>query len=1674
MKSRSVKRFLAILGACLMMVSVVPMDVYATESMTNTEAKEGAQSDELDELALEGEELDESSAIANESMNSKEDAEQAEETAGEEETPAEEKSLEDVINSQGTGVISVVKKAATSVTGNTVSGNSVGVTPLADEGDETSEGIVDDEAQVPEDITKSGGTAKVEVDEQSGLNAYIPIESEFTTEDIDGGILVTRFTPTLTQSYDVVRAPGNIGGKDAFYGVDFLNSLAPTSYKGKGVIFENGATLTTSKAGLQISYVRFESGSKAASASGTFKDWDEVTEIVGFGEALAAYGNTSVSFKDTFNNIDNVEGITLNLSGMTAEFAGAFGGSDKLKYITIKNGNVSKVQNLCGTKWRDPTYSSTYFKRRTTFIDITFPENTEEYLNGAFYTMWGSFVFNNCKSGESHLLNFNHAFDGSTYPPYMEDHDTTTTYATFEPGNNSSSYNSFQDSFIVISGASAYSAESMFESASLVSVDLTNFITADTVSVDKMFKGCTLAEIKGVESWRLGALTADEMFNSTRVYLGPKSYLTKTLVPAIKRLDWSKCTSADKLFNFNYKGEYTIDYSGINLSGVDEMTISSLPNYDFVTPGTNPQNFVFEQDTVYELRAGSTLGGKALDPITVVDGKVAGSDIKTNNHVYTDIATISITDVGSDKEVSTHVVPGYKLSEYLDLKIPYYQDRSLTQAVSGDLVVSSGDRISVYCILTVDDVDREIIEGSEVDFGENLDDVEITMADGSTDKLQGGDAEVKIKIEETSASQSGMVVPSAAQRFSKSAFFNIDLIATVGGTDKKITEMSQSATIVLPLPDDYTTGDIKVLNYHDGFSKAPIVLDGVVDKAAGTVTIETDKFSPYVMVYDESVETETVDVTIKWEGDSKDKSGRTDIDLVDTVTYENGSTLDISAKYVKDTTKDETIVTFTYPKTLAGSAFKTHTFTSARDINVDNYNVSFDVSNLTYKFSYSGSSTKEEVNVVVDFSGLSDSDYQSFINWVTTSTTYGKASLTLDWKYDDNSMGSNIVWYKPESGTRIYTVPVEVTKVKNNGVKFDSYTRINAPLYNVYNYEDVVDLDNLKVSFRAAASDSKETTTHNFNVKIVDNNNTGNTRPDSINVSFTANYGDYVRTRSVTLDLSGVTGNVVPGSVVFPTTVGGVAMTKLDATTSTASNKYSSTWNWGSMLLKYTLDGATDTEPDPTTKDLSAKLTILFSGDVATSRPQKVIATVVDSNNQNPVNVEVRTVFEAGRYDYYADFTRLVDDTYHISKVTGFDATKYTASYSGLTATITYNGGGGATTNPPSGTSNNVSVTLNFDDSNDQDGMRPKTVKVTIENSTASNSITHEVTIGSGNQTTVSIPVMSGVQGYTVKNIDGLPKGYSSTISGLTVNIKYTPEKVEKIYKVEWTDDADNADKTRPNSVSLTVKNGSTTVQTVTVSESTNWAANVTLSKYIKGVEASYSVEGADVTNYSKSVNGDTVTYKFTGTLSADAAAIEAGKNGVNGISLDGASEFSYDISNFDWIDYANKYPDLKKAYGYNKEALYAHYIRYGIAEGRVATFTGKYNTVNEDVLAAYFPDDYKFKTDLNAVGEEYLIGKEKPVTTTATSTSNKVTVDENGNIHTTVKNPDGTTTETVTDSEGNIISVSTYKTGDLRVEDMSTLFIILGVLLLITAAFIVSVVIKDDKKKKAVLRMLS
>lgn len=481
------------------------------------------------------------------------------------------------------------------------------------------------------------------------------------------------------------------------------------------------------------------------------------------------------------------------------------------------------------------------------------------------------------------------------------------------------------------------------------------------------------------------------------------------------------------------------------------------------------------------------------------------------------------------------------------------------------------------------------------------------------------------------------------------------------------------------------------------------------------------------------------------------------------------------------------------------------------------------------------------------------------------------------------------------------------------------------------------------------------------------------------------------------------------------------------------------TWSWGDVD-GYTLTNKTsyavyEYDGSSTSIQTVYPVTIKFNGDSAdkTKRPTSLTVTwTATTNTSNTVSTGTANVNITNASDSFSQNITIPDTTGEQRTVTftGPVLEGYNMNVNGSTITYTYN----------VKNATNTSYEIIFDDEDNKSGRRPAELTVTFADTTnSSNTITSKLTIAENTTTKVktykgNISIPAGTT-YAITKVETLPEGYKASISGLSATLKYTPEKINKTFKIEWKNDVEDV---RPSSVTVKVKSGDIEGATLTLKKDTNWAASTDLLKYIKGVEASWTAEASSVTNYSASVSGETITMTYTGTLT------EAQKEAINATDKDGSKEEEqlYDFEKFDWIDYANRYPDVKKAFGYNKEALYAHYIHYGIAEGRIATWTGKYENVNEDILKAYFPNDYKYKVE-NTSSADQMLEDMGGGTSNSTNSSDKsnVTVDENGNTIIKTDNGDGTTTETVIDKDGNVVQTKTYATGDNRMASMTWIY---------------------------------
>ena len=78
--------------------------------------------------------------------------------------------------------------------------------------------------------------------------------------------------------------------------------------------------------------------------------------------------------------------------------------------------------------------------------------------------------------------------------------------------------------------------------------------------------------------------------------------------------------------------------------------------------------------------------------------------------------------------------------------------------------------------------------------------------------------------------------------------------------------------------------------------------------------------------------------------------------------------------------------------------------------------------------------------------------------------------------------------------------------------------------------------------------------------------------------------------------------------------------------------------------------------------------------------------------------------------------------------------------------------------------------------------------------------------------------------------------------------------------------------------------------------------------------------------------------YNFTaGTLNIQSGSLKTSDRYYSRTPAPVAPEVTLTAANFDYVRYANDYPDVKSAFGLDAAALYNHYITCGINEGRVA-----------------------------------------------------------------------------------------------------------------------------------------
>lgn len=180
-----------------------------------------------------------------------------------------------------------------------------------------------------------------------------------------------------------------------------------------------------------------------------------------------------------------------------------------------------------------------------------------------------------------------------------------------------------------------------------------------------------------------------------------------------------------------------------------------------------------------------------------------------------------------------------------------------------------------------------------------------------------------------------------------------------------------------------------------------------------------------------------------------------------------------------------------------------------------------------------------------------------------------------------------------------------------------------------------------------------------------------------------------------------------------------------------------------------------------------------------------------------------------------------------------------------------------------------ITATKVWQDNNDQDGIRPASVTLTlyadgtpyVDADGKGRSVTLN---GEGNTWTATI---SGLPKH--KNIGGtvseivysfeetsVPEGYTEVVAGTTVTNSHTPAETKVSFQKTWADN-DDQDGKRPDSITVNLLADGTKVDSMTVTADTNYGGTFDkLPKFENGIEIVYTLTEEPVEGYTTSITG--------------------------------------------------------------------------------------------------------------------------------------------------------------------------------------------------------------------------
>ena len=216
-----------------------------------------------------------------------------------------------------------------------------------------------------------------------------------------------------------------------------------------------------------------------------------------------------------------------------------------------------------------------------------------------------------------------------------------------------------------------------------------------------------------------------------------------------------------------------------------------------------------------------------------------------------------------------------------------------------------------------------------------------------------------------------------------------------------------------------------------------------------------------------------------------------------------------------------------------------------------------------------------------------------------------------------------------------------------------------------------------------------------------------------------------------------------------------------------------------------------------------------------------------------------------------------------------------------------------------------ITVTKQWQDNNNQDGIRPLSVEVILKNG---NTEVDRATLNESNKWTYTFTGLmkkdeNGIDiKYAVEEAE-VPTGYQKQIvenptGTFTIINSHTPEITDVTVNKKWND-TNNQDGIRPLSIQVELKNGQNLVDTATLNEQNGWTHTFeNLPKYQNGTKIEYSVTENSVPAYTSESSGSADTgYIITNSHTPEVVQVEVNKEWIDSNNQDGIRPPSIQVS---------------------------------------------------------------------------------------------------------------------------------------------------------------------------------